>query len=229
MTDVEHLAVSEPAAPHQPARPDYFTSPAPLGPAVHPGFPGHPGFSGSLSPRSPILRWLRPNFPWLAPRSLVLLTALSLVVGGALVVRSALRSVTSPPSVSTPVVQSPLHQLKGQMEESRGIESLLVMLPKGAERDATVVRLQLQHQMIDSWINGNSQWITTTFGMKALIELREANQAWRELQLRVVQTEVVSDRTGLANESRQLLTGPSAAAYQQMVQLVDTLTSTQPS
>lgn len=173
--------------------------------------------------------WLRPTFPWLAPRSLVLLALMAMLAGVIAAAASLMGWGSRPPPVAPPTTQNQLRQLTGQMEECRGIESLLVMLPNGPERDATVVRLQLQHQVIDAWISGNSPWIISAFGPKALNDLRESYSAWRELQLRVVQTEVVSDRNGLANESRQLLTGPSAAAYQHMLQLVESLSNSKSS
>jgi hypothetical protein len=174
-------------------------------------------------------RWLRPSFPWLAPRSLFVLVSLALLAV-VIVVASSLMGWGAPPApTAPPTARNQLRQLMGQMEECRGIESLLVMLPNGPERDATVVRLQLQHQLIDNWIEDNSSWVVASRGLKTLTDLREANAAWRGLQKRLVQTEVAADRTGLASESRQLLTGPSAAAYQHMVQLVETLSNPQPS
>jgi hypothetical protein len=222
MTDLDQLAAAD-APPLQPAWPDHFTRPAPLGPGGQPGFAG-PAFR---PPRAG--RWLRPAFPWLAPRSLGLLAGLALLASVVVVVAMLMGGASSPAPATAPVAHRQLRHLIGQLEECRGIESLLVMLPSGPEREATLLRLQRQQKLIDTWLRDSNAWLAASHGAQAAADLREANATWRGLQQRVVQAEVVTGRTGLANESRQLLTGPSAAAYKRMVLLVEGLSLRQPS
>jgi hypothetical protein len=176
----------------------------------------------------PPARWWRPGFPWLAPRGLALLAGAVLLVALAGALAALLGGPARPVVSAEPVVRNPMRQLLGQLEECRGIESLLVMLPSGAERDATLGRLQRQHQQIDTWLNDNSAWLSASHGAQAAAELHDANNAWRALQQRVVQAESAPGRTGLANESRQLLTGPSAEAYRRVVGLVEGMAQRQP-
>lgn len=167
------------------------------------------------------------------PRSLALLAGVMVLVGGVAAGVAALMGQQAAPAApvasTAPVAKHQLRQLVGQLEECRGIESLLVMLPNGPEREATLIRLQIQQKGIDTWLQDNNAWLTATHGTQAVAALREANTAWRALQERVVQAEVVEARTGLARESRQLLTGPSAAAYKRVVLLVESLAQSQPS
>lgn len=166
----------------------------------------------------------------MAPRSLALVACVAVLLIGVVAGVAALLGKQAEPVVATARVAKPqLRQLVGQLEECRGIESLLVMLANGPEREATLVRLQGQQREIDTWLQANSAWLTTTHGAQTVAELREANAAWRALQLRVVEAEVVEDRTGLARESRQLLTGPSAAAYRRVIDLVDGMAQRRPS
>lgn len=176
----------------------------------------------------PARKWLQPAFPWLAPQSLALLAGAVLLGGVVFGVEALLGRQTAPVVASAPVVRNQLRQLTGQLEECRGIESLLVMLADGPEREATLLRLQQQQTLIDTWFQLNGAWLAASHGAQALADLREANDAWRALQQRVVQADGAPGRTGLANESRQLLTGPSAAAYRRVVQLVEGLAQRQP-
>lgn len=223
MTDAAPLAgAGEPSstAPW----PDLATRPGALGAAER-----RAGKAGPALRRGAAGKWLQPAFPWLAPHSLGLLAGAVLLGGVVFGVEALLGGPTAPVVSSAPVVRNQLRHLTGQLEECRGIESLLVMLANGPEREATLLRLQRQQKLIDTWFQSNGAWLAASHGAQALADLRDANNAWRALQQRVVQADVVPGRTGLANESRQLLTGPSAAAYRRMVQLVEGLAQRQPS
>lgn len=215
MTDAEQLAT--PAMASAPAV--GLAAIDRMGRPTRPGALAAAGLPGQMPLRPARQRWLQPAFPWLRPRALLLA---GLVSAGLAVPLVALLGRSPPPAASAvPLAPPQLRQLMGQMEECRGIESLLVMLANGPERDATLVRLDRQQRQIDTWLRDNGAWLAATHGAQALASLREASTAWRAEQQRVVQAEVVQARTGLAREARQLLTGPSAAAYKQMLQLVD--------
>jgi hypothetical protein len=222
MTDVEQLAAAA-APPIQAPWHGGATRPGGPAPAGLPG--GGAGHGGS-----PFRPQQQPAFASVAPRSLALVACVAVLLIGVVAGVAALLGKQAEPVVATAKVAKPqLRQLVGQLEECRGIESLLVMLANGPEREATLVRLQGQQKEIDTWLQDNNAWLTTTHGAQAVTELREASAAWRALQLRVVEAEVVEDRTGLARESRQLLTGPSAAAYRRVIDLVDGMAQRRPS
>lgn len=228
MTDADQLASAAEPPPMQAAWPGGFTRPGGLSPAGYPGGAAGHGGPPFRPPQAGVRQ--QPALAWLAPRSLVLLAGVLVLVGGvAAGVASLLGNQARPVVSAAPVAKPQLRQLVGQLEECRGIESLLVMLANGPEREATLVRLQGQQQEIDAWLQQNNAWLTATHGAQAVAALREANAAWRALQQRVVQAEVVEARTGLARESRQLLTGPSAAAYRRVIDLVDGMAQRQPS
>lgn len=211
------------APPSQPDWPHHSSRPAPLRPTTPTAF-AEPSFRPKRGGR-----WLRPAFPWLPPHALVLLASLALLAGVVAGVAAVMGGSRPPVAAAALAAQQQLRHLVGQLEECRGIESLLVMLPVGTERDATLVRLKRQQVSIDAWLRDNGPQLTARHGPQALMDLRESVRAWHVLQQRVAEAEVVQTRTGLARESRQLLTGPSAEAYRQMISLVDRLSLQQPS
>lgn len=181
-----------------------------------------PGPVPDLVPPSAFWLWLQSDFPWLAsPLRLVVGAVVLLVLGLAgqqLVIR-----LSQPPVQVLPVEQQQLRRLMDQVEECRGTESLLVMLPPGAEREAAISRLQRQQRQINTWLRDNSSWLAASQGQQAVADLREAATAWQALQQRIADADAPTGRTGLVKEPRALMTGPSADAYRHLATALERL------
>ena len=172
-------------------------------------------------------QWQAPAMPrfgrraWLALALAVLLSALAAWLVAARPQMPTLWSPPAPPEQPAPM--KPLRVLLAAVDECRGSESLLVMLPEGNEREAALDRLQRQQRQIDVWLRENGPWLAATHGGPALLELREAVGDWRKLQRRITEAEVVEGFNGRARESRNLMAGPSGEAYRRVLALVDRL------
>ncbi|MES2718650.1 MAG: hypothetical protein V4795_22965 [Pseudomonadota bacterium] len=175
-----------------------------------------PGMAPGGAPRSAFWRWLQSDLPWLAARLHLLVGALVLLLLG-LGAQHLVAYLSQPPRTVLPVAQQQLRSMLDQVEECRGTESLLVMLPPGTEREAAVGRLLRQQRLMDSWLRDNGGWLAAAHGPQAVAELRTAATAWRTLQQRIVEADASVGRTGLVQQSRVLMTGPSAQAYQRLV------------
>ncbi len=202
-----------------------------------PDYPTYPepevrGWLDADKPPPSFRRWLRARLRWLAsPRRrlpvLVLLALLLLALG--LGTQQLVAARAQPPApVPVPVVQVAAPQLRsllGAVEECRGTESLLVMLPPGGEREAAVSKLQRHQRQIDAWLRDNGAWLAASHGQAVVVDLQEVTTAWRGLQQRIVQAEVVLGRNGLVREPRALMIGPSADAYRHLVTVLERLSS----
>jgi len=207
----------------------------PMGPPTEDGFlqpAPRPVRARSSGLAWPALRW--------QPRRIrtvlaVLGTAAGLAAVAALVAGGSWKGLALPappwaaePVQPLPVAQNQLRQLLVAVDDCRGAESLLVMLPEGTERDAALERMQRQQRQTDAWLRDNAAWLAAAHGVHALSELRSAVTAWRQVQLRVAGAEVVDGFNGRARESRSLMAGPSGEAYRRVTGLIERLLQAQP-
>lgn len=199
----------------------------PLDPDTETGFlqpaprPAQPAWWQRGLPRMPQWHW--PAMPRLGRGFWLTLASLLLLALAALAVQQASRFWSQPAVPEQPLPQKPLRVLLSAVDECRGSESLLVMLPEGNEREAALERLQRQQRQIDLWLRENGAWLAATHGGPALLELRDAVTTWRQLQKRITEAEVVQAFNGRARESRNLMAGPSGEAYRHVLALVERL------
>jgi hypothetical protein len=139
---------------------------------------------------------------------------------------SALWSPSAPQAAQA--AQSPLRVLLTAVDECRGSESLLVMMPVGTERDETLQRLVRQQQRIDAWLRDHAGWLEAAQGPAALAALRDALTAWRGVQQQVIEADVQPEFDGRARASRSLMSGPSGEAYRRVVALLGSQINRQP-
>lgn len=134
---------------------------------------------------------------------------------------------SSPQAPEPPAAPHPLRLLLNAVDDCRGAESLMVMLPAGDEREVALDRMQRQQRQIGLWLRENAAWLAAAHGSAALVELRAAVGDWQQLQRRIADAEVVDAVNGHARESRSLMAGPSAEAYRRVVALLDRLQKAQ--
>ncbi|GCL61790.1 hypothetical protein [Pseudaquabacterium pictum] len=171
-------------------------------------------------PPSALSLWLRSDFPWLFRpwRAAVVGLTLVLLVLGA---QQAVSRLSRPPPQPVQAEVQALRALVSLVEECRGTESLLVLLPRGAERDAAIDRLHQQQAGVGDWLQRHDGWLVAAHGRASVDQLAAAAGTWHALQLRIVAAPPGDDRGGQTNASRVLTTGPSADAYATVVASVE--------
>jgi len=171
-------------------------------------------------------RWPVPAWPG---RTAGWVLGAGLLVGAGLLAVQQLPALwQAPPAEVLPTAQQQLRLLHTAVDECRGAESLLVMLPEGTEREAALARMQRQQQVIDTWLRDNAAWLAAAHGVGSLNDLRASVAAWRKLQVRIAEAEVVQGFNGRARESRSLMAGPSGEAYRHLLALLDRLAQARP-
>lgn len=175
---------------------------------------------GTLKVPSPLVIWLRRDFPWLLKpgRAAVAGLVLLLLLMGSQQAVSHLKRVPQQP-VQVEVQQ--LRTLLSLVEECRGTEALLLLLPAGEERDAAADKLLQQQARVTAWLQRNDDWLVAEHGRASVDSLAGAALGWWALQQRVVAAQPDAGRAGQASEARVLSTGPSADAYGVVVASVE--------
>lgn len=179
-----------------------------------------PGDTPFQHPPSALSIWLRTDFPWLFHpwrAALVGLTLLLLLLAA----QHAVSRLSRPPQQPVQVEVQAFRALLTLVEECRGTESLLVLLPAGGEREAAIDRLRHQQARVADWLQRNQGWLVTAHGRASVDRLTGAAADWYALQQRIAAVQPSGDRGGQTSESRVLTTGPSADAYATVVAQVE--------
>ena len=167
------------------------------------------------------LRWA---FPWLfspVRMTLLVVTLAALAFAG----QKGVDYLSVPPPVAGARPESQLlRELGQQVDEARGLESLLVMIDGAIERRDMETRLLRHQERMGRWLAGHRTGLVAASDATQVAELQAALDGWWAVQRQIVDAvpQGVPNREGVAR-SRQLLTGESAEAFSRVQKAVNGL------